>query len=99
MFNWSEESKEEYFKKAEQQIKDSGYEGYLSIDKSKFSVVKDETVKVYTKPFARRKNTRKWQSAIGKIENFKQQKTTRIVAGINGRMVLLQGYFEYKVQQ
>lgn len=37
-FNWSEEEKEEYYKRAEQQLNEAGID-FVGVDRSKFGVI------------------------------------------------------------
>lgn len=69
MFDWKQESKERYFRKAEAVVKETGFDDILWVDRDKFSVIKG-MIKVYFKPISRDGKTRRWWEARRTIENM-----------------------------
>lgn len=61
-FGWTDEEKEKYFIKAEQQIEAAGFTDSLKIDKTSFGV-QGQKMKVFLTPFHRAGNTKKWWEA------------------------------------
>lgn len=56
-FGWTDEEKEKYFIKAEQQIEAAGFTDFLKIDKTSFGV-QGQKMKVFLTPFHRAGNTK-----------------------------------------
>lgn len=61
-FDWRPESKDRYFRKAEEAVKAAGFDDILQISKEQFAITKS-TVKVYFKPIPREGKTRRWWEA------------------------------------
>lgn len=62
-FDWQEESKERYFRMAEERIEAAGFSDFLHIDRTAFGMVAGKTVKVYVEKIHRIGNVRRWQQA------------------------------------
>lgn len=50
-FDWQQESKERYFRMAEEKIEAAGFGDFLHIDRTAFGTVAGKTVKVYMERF------------------------------------------------
>ena len=65
MFDFGEESKEYYWRKARAAIKKMKSEDLLEVDQSKFGIIKPRedsaSARVYFKGFRKEKNVRRWQ--------------------------------------
>lgn len=72
-FGWTDEEKEKYFIKAEQQIEAAGFTDFLKIDKTSFGVQGQE-MKVFLTPFHRAGNTKK---VVGGKEKHTKPARTR----------------------
>lgn len=96
-FDWKQESKEQYFRRAEEQIEKAGFVGFLNVDRSQFGVVGDRSVKVYTQPIHHAGNMRLWWQAKRTIENFKEVEERRNQFGKKIKRIYLKGCFEIEM--
>lgn len=98
-FDWKEESKERYYRKAEKLIKVAGFEDFLQVDRSQFGVVGKKTIKVYVKPVRRNGNLKKWWEVKRTIPDFKELEATKNMHGKRDKMIFLYGYFEIEMEE
>lgn len=91
MFDWTEESKERYWKIAEERIKDAGLEGIIKIDRLQFSTIKDN-VKVHIQPIHTRGNFRVWAS-VKRLEGFTERKPNKNTFGKAVKPIFYHGWF------
>ena len=75
-FGWTDEEKEKYFIKAEQQIEAAGFTDFLKIDKTSFGV-QGQKMKVFLTPFHRAGNTKKWWEAKRNMPNLRENEPPR----------------------
>lgn len=97
-FDWQQESKEWYFRIAEEQIEAAGFDGFIGIDRSQFGTVGNERVRVYTQPIHRNGNMRRWWEAKRTLENFHEVKVPRDQFRRNAKTIFLRGYFEIEME-
>lgn len=69
-FGWTDEEKEKYFIKAEQQIEAAGFTDFLKIDKTSFGV-QGQKMKVFLTPFHRADNTERVPQRYGRGRSFR----------------------------
>lgn len=74
MFDWSEENKEKYYKKADILIRNAGYADFLKVDRNGIGVKGKNIVKVFLVPILRKGNVRKWNKTKKEISGFKDRK-------------------------
>lgn len=96
-FGWTDEEKEKYFIKAEQQIEAAGFADLLKIDKTSFGVQGQEK-KVFLTPFHRAGNTKKWWEAKRNMPNLRENKPTRNRFGKKERTILIHGYMVIEME-
>lgn len=96
-FNWTAGEKETYFRIAEGKIMSAGFSGFLQIDRSRFGVVADKVVKVYTLPVYRVKNMRDWWAVKRVFPEFKEIPQIKDQFGRKIRSIFLRGYFEIEM--
>lgn len=98
-FDWKKESKEKYFRVAEEKIEEAGYGDFLQIDRSKFSVVAGKIVKVYVNQIQRGGNQRRWWAALREIAGFKEVPAPKNAYGKRQKTFFMQGYFEIEMEE
>lgn len=97
-FDWKEESKERYFRKAEEQIEAAGFTDILEIDRGAFATVADG-MKVYLKPINRSGHTKRWWEAKRMIENLSEQKTQKDNYGRKQKTIFIHGYMTFEPEE
>ena len=75
MFDWTEESKEKYWKIAQERINDAGLSEIVYIDRLRFSTMK-ENVKVHIQPIKTKGNFRVW-ARIKRIKGFEENQANK----------------------
>lgn len=97
-FDWSEKSKEKYFRKARKIIRETGYKDILKVDKKQFGIAPGK-VKVYFKAIDRREKTKRWEQA--KKEIFGLEECSLRLNGLTGRAktVYIHPYIELEMSR
>lgn len=98
-FDWKEESKERYFRIAEQKIKAAGFETLLRVDRTKFGVVGDRLVKVWVEKVHRSGNMREWWAVKREMPEFYEQQPPRGAFGKREKTIFLNGYIEIEMEE
>lgn len=97
-FDWHQDSKERYFRIAEERIEAAGFTGFLCIDRSQFGVVGEKSVKVYMQPIHRKGNMRQWWEAKRSIKSLKELSPPRDQFGRKTKPIFLKLYFEIEME-
>lgn len=97
-FGWTDEEKEKYFIKAEQQIEAAGFTDFLKIDKTSFGV-QGQKMKVFLTPFHRAGNTKKWWEAKRNMPNLRENETPRNQFGKKEKTILIHGYMVMEMEE
>ena len=97
-FDWKQESKERYFKKAEAAVKAAGFDDILRVDKDQFSITKDD-VKVHFKPIQRQGKTRRWWEAKKAIEGITEQQAMRDQFGRKRKSIFIHAYMVFEMEE
>lgn len=97
-FDWSEKSKEKYFRKARKIIREAGYKDILKVDKKQFGIAPGK-VKVYFKVIDRREKTKRWEQE--KKEIFGLKECSLRLNGLTGRAktVYIHPYIELEMSR
>lgn len=99
MFDWQQDSKERYFRIAQEQIDTAGFRDFLRIDKSKFSVVADKAVKVHMQPIHRSGNMRMWWQVRRALKNLKEQQPPKNQYGKIGQTLFIYSHIEIEMEE
>ena len=83
-FGWTDEEKEKYFIKAEQQI-EAGVQG--------------QKMKVFLTPFHRAGNTKKWWEAKRNMPNLRENEPPRNQFGKKEKTILIHGYMVMEMEE
>lgn len=70
-FDWSEKSKEKYFRKARKIVREAGYKDILQVDKKQFGIAPGK-VKVFFQPVDRFRSAERWKQAKEDIFGLKE---------------------------
>lgn len=97
-FGWTDEEKEKYFIKAEQQIEAAGFTDFLKIDKTSFGV-QGQKMKVFLTPFHRAGNTKKWWEAKRNMPNLRENEPPRNQFGKKEKAILIHGYMVMEMEE
>lgn len=97
-FDWKEESKERYFRKAEQQVETAGFGDILQIEKGSFATVKGR-VKVFFKPIERAGNTRQWKKAKKTLKNVVECPAMRDTCGKEMKTIFIHAYMILEMEE
>ena len=98
-FDWEQESKERYFRKAEEMIAAAGFSDFLHIDRTKFCVSAGKIAKVYVQEIRRNGNQRRWWDALRKIEAFEESPAPKNEYRKPQKTIFLRGYFEMEMEE
>ncbi len=97
-FDWKAESKERYFRKAEEKVKAAGFDDILQVDKTIFAIGRD-TVKVHFKMIPRRGKTKRWWEAKRKIKELEEQKPTKDNYGRAEKTIFIHAYMILEMEE
>ena len=97
-FGWTDEEKEKYFIKAEQQIEAAGFTDFLKIDKAG-RAVEGQKMKVFLTPFHRAGNTKKWWEAKRNMPNLRENEPPRNQFGKKEKTILIHGYMVMEMEE
>lgn len=97
-FDWSNESREKYYQKVEKMVNDAGFGDFIKVDRTKFGLVANRTVKVYVEIIHRRGNQRRWWEALRTFPDFKECPACKDLYGRKQKGIYLRGYFEIDVE-
>lgn len=97
-FDWKQDSKEIYFRKAEAAVEAAGFNDILQIDKDQFSIVKG-TVKVFFKPITRSGKTRRWWEAKRTIENMHEVPPSKDKFGRKYKTIFIHTYMVLEMEE
>lgn len=98
-FGWTNEEKEKYFIKAEQQIEAAGFTSLLVIDRTSFGINGTGKVKVFIQPFHRHGFTRHWWEAKRTMENLHEQEPPKNQFGKREKTILIHGYMLMEMEE
>lgn len=98
-FDWQQESKEKYFRRAEEMIEAAGFGDFLQIDRSQFCVAAGKRVKVYVQQIRRNGNMRRWREAKREVPGFKECVAPRNCYRKPQKTIFLRGYFEMEMEE
>lgn len=98
-FDWKSESKERYFRKAEEAVKAEGFDDILQVDRDRFSVVKGTVVKVHFKPISRDGKTRRWWEAKRTIENIHEAPPVKDQFGRKHKNIFIHAYMILEMEE
>lgn len=98
-FDWQQDSKEQYFRIAQEQIDGAGFRDFMRIDKSKFSVVADKVIKVHMQPIHRSGNMRMWWQVRRKLKDLKEQQPPKNQYGKMVKTLFIYGYIEIEMEE
>lgn len=87
-FDWTEKSKEKYFRKARKIVREAGYKDILQVDKKQFGIAPGK-VKVFFQPVDRFKSAERWKQAKKDIFGLKEYSQR-----INGLSLYIHPYIE-----
>lgn len=90
-FDWTPESKDRYFQKAEAAVREAGYSDILIVDKERFAVTKD-VAKVYFCPIRREGNTRRYRDAKRVIKGLEDNSSYRNSFGKKKKMIFIHAH-------
>lgn len=97
-FDWKQESKERYFRKAEEKVKAAGFDDILQVDKTIFTVGRDVT-KVFFKPITRSGKTRRWWEAKRTIENMHEVPPSKDQFGRKHKSIFIHVYMVLEMEE
>lgn len=97
-FDWQQDSKERYFKRAEQQIEAAGFGDILKINRAAFSTVRD-IVKVHLEPIDRKGNMRRWWEAKRLFENLKEKPTPKDSYDRKIKTLFIHGWMIFEMEE
>ena len=76
-FDWTEKSKEKYFRKARKIVREAGYKDILQVDKKQFGIAPGK-VKVFFQPVDRFRSAERWKQAKEDIFGLKEHSQRNI---------------------
>lgn len=97
-FDWQQSTKERYFRKVEEIIKEVNLEGFLEVDRSKFAI-KEDKVKVFFVRIRRTGSTKKWYEARRLIEGLQELPVERDNCGKPIKGVYISGYIVLDMEE
>lgn len=97
-FDWQQDSKERYFRKAEERIEAAGFGDILQINKDGFATVKGN-VKVFFKPIKREGNTRRWWEAKRTFEGVEENTAGSDEYGRKRKTLFIHGYMILEMEE
>ena len=98
-FDWQQESKEKYFRKAEERIEAAGFSDLLHIDRTMFCVSMGKIARVHVKIVRREGNQKRWRQARKKIEGFQESPAQKNEYGKKEKTLYMRGYFEIEMEE
>jgi len=98
-FDWQQDSKERYFRKAEEQIEAAGFKDFLIVERTAFGIVRNEKVMIFLKPIHKSGHTRKWWEAKRELECLKEPKPLKDKYGRPEKAFLIRGFLELEMEE
>lgn len=100
-FDWSQESRERYFQKAEEmigKIEAADIKEMLHVDRSQFGVIGKSKVKIFLKIICKKGNVKRWQRAKKLIPELREFSEPLTKYGKKGKQFFIRGYMEIELE-